>query len=105
MSDIALCVIDREKQEVQPALYSRIPNGVPPPSRSFLNTPLRSAPSLSVHRYVRIRGRWCYLYRESDSDGNLVDSRQSQKRDMTAAKAVFRQALEVAEQPTRTGGY
>ncbi|MEO0804595.1 MAG: IS6 family transposase [Cyanobacteria bacterium J06642_2] len=49
--------------------------------------------------YVRIRGRWCYLYRAIDSDGNLVDSKLSQKRDMEAAKAFFRQALEVAEQP------
>ncbi|MGK7911787.1 MAG: IS6 family transposase, partial [Synechococcus sp.] len=48
--------------------------------------------------YVRIRGPWCYLYGASDSGGNLTDSRLSQKRDMAAAKAFCRQALEVAEQ-------
>jgi transposase-like protein len=24
--------------------------------------------------YVKIQGTWCYLYRASDADGNLVDS-------------------------------
>ena len=49
--------------------------------------------------YVKVRGRWCYLYRAIDSDGNLVDSRLSQTRDMAAAKSFFQQALEVAEEP------
>ncbi len=49
--------------------------------------------------FAKIRGRCCYLYRAIDSDGNLVDSMLSQKRDMAAAKAFFRQALELAEAP------
>jgi putative transposase len=36
--------------------------------------------------YVRVKGKWCYLYRAIDADGNLVDSRLSEKRDMDAAK-------------------
>ena len=24
--------------------------------------------------YIRVRGRWCYLYRAIDQEGNLVDS-------------------------------
>lgn len=36
--------------------------------------------------------------RAIDSDGNLVDSMLSQKRDMVAAQAFFRQAQEVALQ-------
>ena len=27
--------------------------------------------------YIRVRGRWCYLYRATDEDGNLVDVRLS----------------------------
>jgi putative transposase len=38
---------------------------------------------------------WCYLYRAIDGDGNLVDSRLSEKRDMDAAKRFFEQALAV----------
>jgi putative transposase len=36
--------------------------------------------------YVTVHGKWCYLYRAIDRDGNLVDSRLSEKRDMEAAK-------------------
>lgn len=43
--------------------------------------------------YIKVRGKWCYLYRAIDHDGNLVDSRLSEKRDMDAAKQFFRQAM------------
>src|SRR2546423_639923 len=44
--------------------------------------------------YVKVHGKWCYLYRAIDSDGNLVDSRLSEKRDMEAAKRFFKQTIE-----------
>ena len=47
--------------------------------------------------YLRIKGKWCYLYRAIDQDGNWVDSRLSETRDMAAAKAFFKQAHEVAD--------
>jgi putative transposase len=37
--------------------------------------------------YLKIRGRWCYLYRAIDRDGNLVDTMLSEHRDMAAAQA------------------
>ncbi|GHP00409.1 hypothetical protein KSF_104560 [Reticulibacter mediterranei] len=43
--------------------------------------------------YVKVQGKWCYLYRAIDRDGNLVDSRLSEKRDMEAAKQFFSQAI------------
>jgi putative transposase len=45
--------------------------------------------------YVRVKGRWCYLYRAIDRDGNLVDTMLSETRDMDAAKRFFRQAVAV----------
>ena len=36
--------------------------------------------------YVKVQGKWCYLYRAIDRDGNLVDSMLSEKRNMDAAK-------------------
>jgi transposase-like protein len=45
--------------------------------------------------YVKVHGKWCYLYRAIDSDGNLVDSLLSEKRDMEAAKRFFKQAVTV----------
>lgn len=45
--------------------------------------------------YVKVRGKWCYLYRAIDADGSLVDSRLSEKRDREAAQQFFKQALAV----------
>jgi putative transposase len=45
--------------------------------------------------YINVKGKWCYLYRAIDRDGNLVDSLLSEKRDMEAAKRFFKQAVEV----------
>jgi putative transposase len=45
--------------------------------------------------YVNVKGKWCYLYRAIDRDGNLVDSMVSEKRDMEAAKRFFKQAVDV----------
>jgi putative transposase len=45
--------------------------------------------------YIKVHGKWCYLYRAIDHDGSLVDSRLSEKRDMDAAKQFFKQAMAV----------
>jgi transposase-like protein len=58
--------------------------------------------------YVNVKGKWCYLYRAIDRDGNLVDSMLSEKRDMEAAKRFFKQAVEVvghAPQRVTTDGH
>src|ERR687893_287307 len=36
--------------------------------------------------YLKVRGRWCYLYRAIDRDGRLVDTMLSERRDMAAAR-------------------
>ena len=45
--------------------------------------------------YVKVQGRWCYLYRAIDKSGALVDVRLSETRDMAAARAFFRSAKTV----------
>ena len=45
--------------------------------------------------YIKVHGRWCYLYRAINRSGALVDVRLSEKRDMAAAKAFFRSARAV----------
>ncbi len=45
--------------------------------------------------YVKVDGRWRYLYRAIDSVGALVDVMFSERRDMAAAKAFFRSAKTV----------
>ncbi len=52
--------------------------------------------------YVKVSGKWHYLYRAIDRDGNLVDSMLSEKRDMASAKRFFTRATEVVgHKPTR----
>ncbi len=45
--------------------------------------------------YVKVDGRWCYVYRAIDSTGALVDVLFSERRDMKAARAFFRSAKAV----------
>src|SRR3712207_795490 len=46
--------------------------------------------------YLKVRGRWAYLYRAIDRGGNLVDTMLSEHRDMAAARAFFRAAKATA---------
>ena len=45
--------------------------------------------------YLKVGGRWCYLYRAIDRAGALVDVLFSEHRNMAAAKAFFRSARAV----------
>ena len=49
----------------------------------------------AIQTYVKVHGRWCYLYRAIDQHGNLVDVLLSEHRDMEAARAFFRSAKAV----------
>src|ERR1019366_4710548 len=42
---------------------------------------------------LRVKGRWCYLYRAIDSRGATIDFLLSALRDADAAKHLFRKAL------------
>jgi transposase-like protein len=58
--------------------------------------------------YVKIRGKWVYLYRAVDRDGRTVDFRLITRRDVGAAKAFFRKAIEsqgAAPQTITLDGY
>ncbi|EDX82838.1 hypothetical protein S7335_16 [Synechococcus sp. PCC 7335] len=43
--------------------------------------------------YVKVRGKWKYLYRAVDSEGNTLDFMLSAKRDAKAAKRFFKKVL------------
>jgi len=47
--------------------------------------------------YVKVAGRWCYLYRAIDRNGQLIDSMLSEHRDKDAARRFLRRLVEVAE--------
>jgi transposase-like protein len=43
--------------------------------------------------YIKVRGRWVYLYRAVDKAGNTVDFRLNDRRNVAAAKASFKKAI------------
>lgn len=46
--------------------------------------------------YIKVKGKWKYLYRAVDSQGNTLDFMLSGKRDALAAERFFRKALNCA---------
>jgi transposase-like protein len=52
--------------------------------------------------YIKVCGRWMYLYRAIDSNGNTVEFCFSERRDLTAAKRFLRKALQRHGRPERT---
>ena len=52
--------------------------------------------------YVKIRGKWIYLYRVVEREGKTVGFRPSSKRDVAAAKAFFRKAIKGQGSTPRT---
>ena len=51
--------------------------------------------------YIKVRGRWMYLYRAIDSVGDTVEFFFSKSRDLPAAKRFFKRALERHDRPDR----
>jgi transposase, IS6 family len=49
--------------------------------------------------YIRVKGRWCYLYRAIDSTGATIDFLLSALRDSAAAQRRFRRALSEPSHP------
>jgi len=51
--------------------------------------------------YVKVRGRWMYLYRAIDSNGDTVEFWFSERRNLPAAKCFLRKALKRHGRPER----
>ena len=51
--------------------------------------------------YIKVRGRWVYLYRAVDKTGRTVDFFLSRNRDVNAAKTFLRKAIKNRRTPTK----
>jgi transposase-like protein len=49
--------------------------------------------------YIKVKGRWTYLYRAVDKVGRTIDFYLSEKRDVNAAKHFFRKAMKTVGSP------
>ena len=70
-------------QRYGPALEERLRRHLKPTNRSWRVD----------ETYVRVKGRWCYLYRAIDSTGATINFVLSGLRDAATAKRLFRKAL------------
>jgi transposase-like protein len=50
--------------------------------------------------YVKVAGRWVYLYRAIDQFGQVIDVLASEKRDLAATRRFFTRALEHGPRPS-----
>ena len=50
--------------------------------------------------YLKVAGRWVYLYRAIDQNGQVIDVLASPKRDLAATRRFFARALNAARRPT-----
>ena len=50
--------------------------------------------------YVKVAGRWVYLYRAIDQYGQVIDVLVSEKRDLEATRRFFTRALETGTRPS-----
>jgi putative transposase len=46
--------------------------------------------------YIKIKGKWTYLYRAVDKQGKAIDFMLSQKRDRTAVQSFFAKSLNLS---------
>jgi putative transposase len=51
--------------------------------------------------YIKLNGKWIYLYRAVDKEGNTIDFLLRAKRDAIAAKAFFRKAIKQHGRPDK----
>ena len=51
--------------------------------------------------YIRVKGKWMYLYRAIDKHGKTLDFMLSRRRDKAAARLFFRRTIETNGVPSR----
>lgn len=51
--------------------------------------------------YIKVKGRWTYLYRAVDRNGETLDFMLSEQRDLAAARRFFRRAIAANGMPDR----
>ncbi|MFC0202608.1 IS6 family transposase, partial [Paracoccus rhizosphaerae] len=51
--------------------------------------------------YIKVKGKWTYLYRAVDRDGNTLDFMPSERRDLAAARRFFKRAVSTNGVPDR----
>ena len=92
--DLELMLRDRGVEVAHTTLFRWIQAYAPELEKRIRPHLRRSGGSWRVDEtYIRVKGRWTYLYRAVDSRGQTIDFLLSARRDAAAAKRFFREAL------------
>ncbi len=51
--------------------------------------------------YIKVKGRWTYLYRSVDRDGQTLNFMLSERRNLAAARRFFKRAIDTNGVPDR----
>ena len=51
--------------------------------------------------YIKVKGKWTYLYRAVDRDGQTLDFLLSERRNLSAARRFFKRAIAANGVPDR----
>ncbi|TMU86281.1 IS6 family transposase [Brucella haematophila] len=66
---------------------------------------MRKRPTASSWRvdetYIKVKGKWTYLYRAVDRDGQTLDFMLSERRDLAAARRFFKKAIATNDVPEK----
>jgi len=89
MASFCGSIYDLEMQRYAPELNERIRYELKPTNGS----------GRTDETYVRVAGRWTYLYRAVDSTGATIDFLLSETRDLTSARRFFQNALAAPGHP------
>ncbi|MBC6971046.1 IS6 family transposase, partial [Bacillus sp. Xin] len=49
--------------------------------------------------YIKVKGKWCYLYRAIDKDGQTLDIQLRKKRDYQSAYAFMKRLVKTFGEP------
>ena len=103
LRDLAAMMAERGLSIAHTTIMRWVQHYVPKFEKSWRRLGLTVGPSWRVDEtYVKVRGKWCYLYRAVDRARKTVDFRLSANRDVAAAKSFFRKAIKSQQRAPTT---
>ncbi len=100
--DVCALMAERGVTVVHTTVMRWVQHYIPVFEKRWMTYARSTGSSWSVDEtYIKVKGRWTYLYRAVDKQGRTVDFLLSEKRDITAAKRFFMKAMGNNQAPAK----